>query len=43
VVATDAQFNLDLEAIAHALSPRTKVVLINSPNNPSGVVILPPH
>lgn len=38
VVATDAQFNLDLEAIAHALSPRTKVVLINSPNNPSGVV-----
>jgi aspartate aminotransferase len=38
VVATDAQFNLDLEAIAHALSPRTKVVLINSPNNPSGAV-----
>ena len=38
VVATDAQFNLDLEAIAQALSPRTKVVLINSPNNPSGVV-----
>jgi aspartate aminotransferase len=38
VVPTDAQFNLDLEAIAPALSPRTKVVLINSPNNPSGVV-----
>jgi aspartate aminotransferase len=38
VVPTDAQFNLDLEAIAQALSPRTKMLLINSPNNPSGVV-----
>ena len=38
VVPTDTQFNLDLNAIAHALSPRTKMVLINSPNNPSGVV-----
>jgi len=38
VVATDAHFNLDLEAMAQALSPRTKMVLINSPNNPSGVV-----
>lgn len=38
VVPTDAQFNLDLDALAGALSARTKVVLINSPNNPSGVV-----
>ena len=38
VVPTDTQFNLDLEAIAQALSPRTKMLLINSPNNPSGVV-----
>lgn len=38
VVPTDAQFNLDLEALAEALSPRTKVVLINTPNNPTGVV-----
>ncbi|MGQ4810313.1 Aspartate/prephenate aminotransferase [Candidatus Entotheonellaceae bacterium PAL068K] len=38
VIATDAQFNLDLAALGQALSPRTKVVLINSPNNPSGVV-----
>ena len=38
VVPTDAQFNLDLATIAQALSPRTKMVLINSPNNPSGVV-----
>jgi aspartate aminotransferase len=38
VVPTDAQFNLNLEAIEQALSPRTKVVLMNSPNNPSGVM-----
>lgn len=38
VVPTDAQFNLDLTAIEQALSPRTKVVLMNAPNNPSGVV-----
>jgi aspartate aminotransferase len=38
VVPTDARFNLDLEALERTLSPRTKVVLINSPNNPSGVV-----
>jgi aspartate aminotransferase len=38
VVQTGAQFNLDLEALAAALSPRTKVVLINAPNNPTGVV-----
>jgi aspartate aminotransferase len=38
VVPTDAQFNLDLEALAEVLSPRTKVVLINTPNNPTGVV-----
>ena len=38
VVPTDARFNLDLSAIAAALSARTKIVLVNSPNNPSGVV-----
>jgi aspartate aminotransferase len=38
VVPTDAQFNLDLEALDHALSPRTRVVLVNAPNNPTGVV-----
>jgi len=31
-------FELDLEAIEKALGPRTRVVLINSPNNPSGRV-----
>ena len=38
IVPTDARFNLDLPAIAEALSARTKIVLINSPNNPSGVM-----
>lgn len=39
VVPTDSStFDLDLDACARALSARTKVVLINSPNNPSGVV-----
>ncbi len=38
IVATDAEFNLDLDAIQEALSEKTKVVLINSPNNPTGQV-----
>lgn len=31
-------FELDLEAIEKAINPRTRAVLINSPNNPSGRV-----
>jgi aspartate aminotransferase len=31
-------FGLDLKAIEERLSPRTRVVLINSPNNPTGQV-----
>lgn len=38
VVATDKEFNLDLDAIEQALSAKTKVVLINSPNNPTGQI-----
>jgi aspartate aminotransferase len=38
VVPTGANFDLDLEALEAALSPRSKVVLINSPNNPTGVI-----
>lgn len=38
VVATDAEFNIDLAAIEGALSSKTKVVLINSPNNPTGQI-----
>jgi aspartate aminotransferase len=38
VVPTDAHFDLDLEALEAALTLRSKVVLINSPNNPTGVI-----
>jgi aspartate aminotransferase len=38
VVPTNAHFDLDLEALEAALTPRSKVVLINSPNNPTGVL-----
>jgi aspartate aminotransferase len=38
VVPTDAHFDLDLAALEGALTPRSKVVLINSPNNPTGVI-----
>jgi aspartate aminotransferase len=31
-------FQLDLAALAAAITPKTKVVLINSPNNPTGAV-----
>jgi aspartate aminotransferase len=41
VVPTDAHFDLDLGALEAALSPRCKVVLINSPNNPTGVIYPP--
>ena len=36
VVKTDAQFNIDLAAIEEVLSEKTKAVIINSPNNPTG-------
>ncbi len=38
VCDSDAQFHLDCNRIAAALTPRTRAVLINSPNNPTGVV-----
>ena len=38
VVPTAPDFSLDLEAIRLALSDRTKAIIINSPNNPSGQV-----
>jgi len=31
-------FQLDLDALAAAITPKTKAVLINSPNNPTGAV-----
>ncbi len=38
VVPTDANFDPDLDALEAALTPRSKIVLINSPNNPTGVI-----
>jgi aspartate aminotransferase len=31
-------FTLDLEGMAQAIGPRTKIILINSPNNPTGQI-----
>ncbi len=38
VVETDEHFQLDLDRLAAALSPRTRAVIINSPNNPTGQI-----
>jgi aspartate aminotransferase len=37
-VATKPDFQLDLEALSEAINKKTKAVLINSPNNPTGQV-----
>ncbi|MFC1825821.1 pyridoxal phosphate-dependent aminotransferase [Thermodesulfobacteriota bacterium] len=37
-VPTRPDFTLDLDAISNAITPRTKAVLINSPNNPTGQI-----
>ena len=38
VVETDETFHPDIKAFEDAISPKTKAVIINSPNNPTGVV-----
>ena len=38
IVQTDAEFNLDLPAIEKALTEKTKAIIINSPNNPTGQI-----
>ncbi|MHB8919122.1 MAG: pyridoxal phosphate-dependent aminotransferase [Desulfocucumaceae bacterium] len=38
IAPTDSNFMPDLGALAEVINPRTKAVLINSPNNPTGVV-----
>jgi aspartate aminotransferase/aminotransferase len=38
-VDTHPTFAIDLDRVRAAITPRTKVVLVNSPSNPSGVVI----
>jgi aspartate aminotransferase len=41
VDADRTTFDLDLDAIAAALSPRTRAIIVNSPNNPSGRIYPP--
>jgi aspartate aminotransferase len=36
-----ATFDLDLNAIAGAITPRTRVVIVNTPNNPTGRIYPP--
>jgi len=38
VVATGKDFDLDLNAIVAAINPKTKAIIINSPNNPTGQI-----
>lgn len=38
VIGTRPDFSLDLEAIEKAITAKTKAILINSPNNPTGKV-----
>jgi aspartate aminotransferase len=38
IVETDEDFLPDLERLAAALTPRTRAVIINSPNNPTGQI-----
>ncbi|OGQ99400.1 MAG: aspartate aminotransferase [Deltaproteobacteria bacterium RIFOXYD12_FULL_55_16] len=38
IVNTAADFSLDLAAIEAALTPKTKAIIINSPNNPTGQI-----
>jgi aspartate aminotransferase len=37
-VQTDASFAPDIDAIARAITPRTRAIMLNSPNNPTGRV-----
>lgn len=37
-VPTKADFSLDIEKIKENINPKTKAIIINSPNNPSGCV-----
>lgn len=37
-VETDADFSIDVAAIESKISPKTKAIILNSPNNPTGVI-----
>ncbi len=38
LVQTNEQFRFDLDAIEAAITPRTRAIVVNAPNNPTGVV-----
>jgi len=38
VAETDARFRIDLAAVESVLTPKTRAILINTPNNPTGAV-----
>jgi aspartate aminotransferase len=38
VVPTTTEFELDMRAIVGAINPKTKAIIINSPNNPTGQI-----
>lgn len=42
VAETTTEFDLDIGAIKKAITPRTKAILLNSPNNPTGKVYSAP-
>jgi aspartate aminotransferase len=41
VQADPQTFDLDLAAVAAAITPQTRAIIINSPNNPTGVIYQP--
>ncbi len=38
IVSSKPDFSLDIDAIAKAITNKTKVILINTPNNPTGIM-----
>ena len=38
VVPSGKDFQIDADAIGNAINPKTKAIIINSPNNPTGVI-----
>ncbi len=41
VIDTDENFQIDLDRVRAAITPRTRVILLNSPANPTGIVARP--
>ena len=37
-VETDAEFSIDAAAVESKITPRTRVIILNSPNNPTGAI-----